>query len=77
MDKEKSAKAAGLLLYDTAVPQQWINETAASIARTFYIDRDKVYCVLLSGVVWCYDDDRFSGVPVAVTAEAEKYKSFF
>lgn len=77
MNKNEAAKAAGLRVYDEAVPQQWIDDTAVKIAKVLYVDRDVVYLALLAGVVWCYDDAKIFGAPVAVTDEAEKLKQYF
>lgn len=76
MTKDQAAKKAGCKNYDCAVPQDWIDRTASSIANKLYIAYDVVYVTLLSGVVWCYDDSLF-GLPKAVTAEAKAYQDHF
>jgi len=77
MGKNELAKAAGLKVYDCALPQHWLSDTAGNISCRLYIDRQKIYDILLLGVVWSYDDNQIFGAPVALTPEAKIYTKFF
>ena len=77
MTKDQAAKAAGLVVYDVAVPQQWIETTARHIVNRLYISYDTAYVTLLSGVVWCYDRDKVFCHPIAVTEDAKEYQRYF
>jgi len=77
MNKNEAAKAAGLRVYDVALPQHWIDETASRISNMLYISYDTAYVTLLAGVVWCYDDNKIFGAPVAVTEAAEGFRQYF
>lgn len=69
MDKRKLAEQLGLKVFDTALPQPWVD---AAVNRITY-PREKaneVYGDLVSGLVWCYDFGSIGGFPVAVSPRA-------
>ena len=77
MTKDEAAKKAGLTVYDCALPQQWLDNTAESVSKALYIDKDAAYCIIAGGVVWSYDEYKLLGAPVAITQEARNLKKFF
>jgi|WetSurMetagenome_2_1015567.scaffolds.fasta_scaffold24150_9 hypothetical protein len=68
MTVDQAAKALGLKVYDTALPQDWVNDMWERVGyKTF------------GKFVWCYDDAKSWGEPVALCPEAaaalEDYES--
>ena len=79
VNKDDLAKAAGLQVYDTALPQDWLNGVVERIvgmsSDPIPNTRLHVYQTILSGTVWCYDTPRSWGAPVALTDEANRLLS--
>ena len=72
--KDEAAKLLGLKVYDTALPQSWLDETCLQIHAKFVADHQEVppyiYRTIQSGAVWCYDEGSIFGYPVALTDKA-------
>lgn len=81
MTKDEAAKKKGLKVYDYALPQPWVDESVDKLrlkALKDQINNDaprkaspEIYDTLVSGAVWCYDNSKIFGEPVAVTDEAQ------
>ena len=73
MSKDEAAKLLGLKVYDTALPQQWLDDVCVKLAFTpsgrFSKPKLNIYDTIVSGVVWCYDNSLF-GFPYALTEQA-------
>lgn len=77
MTKDEAAKAKNLKVYDTALPQQWVDDAVLKLlltasVRCGRIPRASVYDRLVCGTVWSYDDCKIFGEPVALTDEAKE-----
>ena len=62
MTKDEAAKQLGLEVYDTALPQHWLDGMSNSGCMKY----DKA----LSSFVLCYDGKTFTGFPRPLTKEA-------
>ena len=63
----EEAKAKGLIRqYDTALPQQWLDEFVRKVGG------EEAYGKILSSFVWAYDDKGAMGFPYPLTPEAEE-----
>jgi hypothetical protein len=58
--KEEAAKMIGLKVYDTALPQQWLDVVVK--------EHNLNYNLVLSNIVWCYDGS-LMGFPCPLTVE--------
>ena len=69
--KDEAAKLLGIKVYDTALPQPWLDEVSRHLVP---ITKDEnTYYTLLSSIVWCYDNNSFSGYPHPLTLKAFGY----
>jgi hypothetical protein len=62
-------------VYDLALPQQWLDDACLNLrlsasVRSGRVPADSLYDIILSGTVWCYDQARIFGEPVALTDKA-------
>ena len=77
--KDEAAKLLGLKSFDTALPQNWLDETCLQVAAKFMSDKaevpDDIYWTILGGTVWCYDEGSIFGYPVVLTEKAHTYLS--
>lgn len=73
ISKEEAAKLLGLKVYDTALPQQWLDDLCLKLAATpsgrFSKPKLNFQDAILSGTVWCYDGSLL-GYPYAMTEQA-------
>jgi hypothetical protein len=71
--KEKAAQLLGLKVFDTALPQVWLDESCLTL-RVHASKDDEIpanlYDTFLCGMVWCYDVAKIMGEPVALTETA-------
>lgn len=69
MDKRELARQMGLIVFDTALPQPWLDAVAdrVTFARENPLEN---YDALRTGLVWCYDFNSVGGFPVAITPKA-------
>ena len=58
MNLREAAEAMGLYVYDTSMPQSWVDEVRERFGHRF----DNPY----GHVVWCYDHARTWGEPVGI-----------
>lgn len=63
--KDQAAKILGLKVYDTALPQSWLDATVKNLNEDYH--------KVLSSFVWCYDGGSFCGYPYPLTVEAYGY----
>lgn len=70
---DELATAAGLRAYDTAKPQDWLDNATEWLAAfpATHESRMTIYDTLRTGVVWSYDDSVW-GQPVALTDDARE-----
>jgi hypothetical protein len=74
--KGEAAQAAGLKVYDTALPQDWLDDVVNRLAPFGpQPARTQIYETIRIGTVWCYDTARVFGAPVALTDEANRLLS--
>jgi len=74
LTKSEAAKLLGLKSFDTALPQDWIDDFVEGIASKLKLDRHdkaKLYDKALSSLVWAYDGNPFGG-PYPLTTDAVK-----
>lgn len=69
IDKETRGTQAGLITFDTALPQPWLDSTANMMADIYDRDRDECYDRIRCNTVWCYDNTPIFGAPVALTPQ--------
>jgi hypothetical protein len=65
--KDVAARLCGLKTYDNALPQPWVDSAAESLAHTAIKD---VYDLLVSSIVWSYDQAKIFGAPHPLTLKA-------
>lgn len=73
LTKGEAARAAGLKVFDTALPQDWLYDTVDALAVGYKRGSpiwNATYDAILSGTVWSYDTARAFGAPVGLTDEA-------
>jgi hypothetical protein len=63
VNKARAAQILGLQVYDTALPQPWLD--AVSEALELKYSKNMYHCIL-AGTVWCYDNSLI-GYPYALT----------
>ena len=73
LTKDETAKILGLQIYDTAVPQPWLDNlylkmSMSPAGRTGQLP-EGWKDLILSNLVWCYDSSLF-GYPVILTKKA-------
>jgi hypothetical protein len=69
--KSAAAEELGVKIYDTTLPQTWLDSASMVIAdRDPSKTRDQVYGMLLTSVVWGYDQARIFGAPQPLTLTA-------
>jgi hypothetical protein len=71
--KNEAADAAGLKVYDTAIPQSWLECVSQDPGGSDRDARMHIYDIVRSGTVWCYDGPhRVFGAPYPLTDEARR-----
>lgn len=68
ISKRDAATLLGIKVYDTALPQQWLDCFVDNLKQSGV--KGELYDIILSGTVWCYDRDSFIGFPYPLTLEA-------
>jgi hypothetical protein len=69
--KDVAAKELGVKVYDTALPEPWLDHAAETIAgEDLSKTREGVYGMLLTSTVWSYDHAKIFGAPHPLTVEA-------
>lgn len=71
LTKDEAAQKLGLAVYDTALPQNWLDDAVDTLSGLpgKFNERSRIYDTILSGVVWCYDQSMF-GSPRPLTIAA-------
>jgi hypothetical protein len=67
IDVDELAKEAGLKVYDTALPNDWVDD----------VHRDTGFWPQRYGFVWCYDNARIGGLPYPLTDAAKILLAFY
>lgn len=70
MTKDRAAKELGLKTYDTALPQQWLDNATEKLSSLSVNDKGELYDILLSSIVWSYDNSKIFGQPAPLTFTA-------
>jgi hypothetical protein len=71
--KQEAAAAAGLGVFDCALPQPWLDAVARTIGGADPEARGRTYEAVRSGTVWSYDGaHRVFGAPFPLTSEARR-----
>lgn len=68
--KREAAEVLGIQTYDTALPQPWLDKVAGNLNSLAVNENGKLYDILLSSLVWCYDGGSFTGYPYPLTLKA-------
>lgn len=71
--KDQAAQALGIKTYDTALPQQWLDKFVDTLKDTPTAQtkgQQYVSSIILSSVVWSYDDAKIFGRPHPLTIPA-------
>ena len=71
--KQEAAELLGIQIYDTALPQPWLNEVAGNLSSLDVDASGKLYDILLTSLVWCYDQAKIFGAPYPLTLKAWAY----
>lgn len=66
VNKDRAAQLLGLEVYDTALPQEWLDQFVYILRKKQPVD----YHLVLSSFVWCYDNGSFMGYPYPLTVQA-------
>jgi hypothetical protein len=74
VSKDEAARILGLKVYDTALPQGWLDDILLKLAaspsgRLGILPKD-ICDIVVSGTVWCYDGGMLWGFPYALTERA-------
>jgi hypothetical protein len=75
LNKKECAELLNLKVYDTAVPQEWLDKIFLKLSFT---PESKLFPenwreIILSSLVWCYEDDKIKllmGCPICLTKRA-------
>jgi hypothetical protein len=70
MDMRELGEARGLIVFDTAIPQSWVD---VMLELTKNMAGKPIYPY---GFVWCYDKSPIFGEPIPLTEYAELYAQF-
>jgi hypothetical protein len=74
LTKDQAAKLLGLQTYDCALPQPWLDRAAKVLSAVgANTEGIGVYDMLLSSVVWSYDQAKLMGAPHPLTIKAWGY----
>ena len=55
LSKGEMPKLYGIVSYDTALPQSWLDEAADRLSASQGLTRDEAYQKILWGTLWCYE----------------------
>lgn len=66
--KDAAAKMIGLHVYDVALPQQWLDKAVKKLCPEVDVEEmSTAYALILSNVVWCYDNATIFGQATPLT----------
>ena len=68
VSKKKAAELIGLLTFDFALPQNWLDAVSGILMRR-NPEATEVYHEILGNVVWCYDYSPILGAPYPLTVK--------
>ena len=71
--KDTAARLCGLKTYDNALPQQWLDSVVDTLMPIAAKESVNIYDLLVSSIVWSYDQAKIFGAPHPLTLKAWGY----